>query len=337
MRQRGGLIRHADLIGYRAQLVRPLQVRFQGHPVLTMPPPSGGGVTLVQLLQVLEPMPLAQLGLNGAASLHQMVEAMNLAYRDRNHWLGDPDQVVMPLERLLSPAHANSLRARIRSDRHRPAAELAAEGPSSGGTNTTHLSVADRQGGLVALTTTLNFAYGSGISVPGTGFLLNNEMDDFTAKPGVANAYGLVQGAANAIAPGKRPLSSMTPTLVFRADGRPWLATGSPGGSRIITTVLQVLLNRIVHGLNLASAVASPRIHSQLWPDQISVEQGLSPDTTRVLEGMGHRVVVTAAMGSANSVEVLSEGGSLGVADPRRLDAAAVGELTLNRPADSAP
>ena len=189
------------------------------------------------------------------------------------------------------------------------------------------------QGGLVALTTTLNFAYGSGISVPGAGFLLNNEMDDFTAKPGVANAYGLVQGSANDIAPGKRPLSSMTPTLVFRPDGRPWLATGSPGGSRIITTVLQVLLNRMVHGLNLAAAVATPRIHSQLWPDQISVEQGLSPDTVGLLEAKGHRVVVTAAMGSANSVEVLPEGGSLGVADPSRLDAAAIGELPLNWPA----
>jgi gamma-glutamyltranspeptidase / glutathione hydrolase len=333
MRQRGGLIRHADLKGYRAQLVRPLQVRFRNHPVLTMPPPSGGGVTLVQLLQVLEPMPLAELGLNSAASLHRMVEAMNLAYRDRNHWLGDPDQVAMPLERLLSAAHAERLRAQIRLERHRPASELAAQGFQVGGTNTTHLSVADPQGGLVALTTTLNFAYGSGISVPGAGFLLNNEMDDFTAKPGVANAYGLVQGSANAIAPGKRPLSSMTPTLVFRPDGRPWLATGSPGGSRIITTVLQVLLNRLVHGLNLASAVASPRIHSQLWPDQISVEQGLSPNTVGLLEAKGHRVVVTAAMGSANSVEVLPEGGSLGVADPRRLDAAAIGELPLNWPA----
>ena len=161
----------------------------------------------------------------------------------------------------------------------------------------------------MALTTTLNFAYGSGISVPGAGFLINNEMDDFTAKPGVANAYGLVQGSANVIAPGKRPLSSMTPTLVFRPDGRPWLATGSPGGSRIITTVLQVFLDRMVHGLNLASAVASPRIHSQLWPDQISVEKGLSPDTVRLLEAKGHRVVVMAAMGSANSVEVLPEGG----------------------------
>jgi len=335
MRQRDGLVTQADLDGYRAQLVRPLLVRFQGHPVVTMPPPSGGGVTLVQLLQVLEPMPRAQLGLNSAASLHRMVEAMNLAYRDRNHWLGDPDQVAIPLERLLSAAHANRQRALIQLDRHRPAAELAAAGPSSGGTNTTHLSVADPQGGLVALTTTLNFAYGSGISVPGAGFLLNNEMDDFTARPGVANAYGLVQGEANAIAPGKRPLSSMTPTLVFRPDGRPWLATGSPGGSRIITTVLQVLLNRLVHGLNLASAVASPRIHSQLWPDQISIEEGFSPDTLRLLGGLGHRLVVTPAMGSANSVEVLPGGGSLGVADPRRLDAAAIGNLQLKRPAGS--
>jgi gamma-glutamyltranspeptidase/glutathione hydrolase len=326
MRQRGGLIRHGDLNGYRAQLVRPLQARLLNHPVLTPPPPSGGGVTLAQLLQILEPMPLAELGLNSAAAIHRQVEAMNLAYRDRNQWLGDPDQVAMPLQRLLSRAHADQLRAQIRSDRHRPAAELAAQATAGGGSNTTHLSVVDRQGGLVALTTTLNFAYGSGISVPGWGFLLNNEMDDFTAKPGEANAYGLVQGSANAIAPGKRPLSSMTPTLVFRPDGSPWLATGSPGGSRIITTVLQVLLNRIVYGLNLASAVASPRFHAQLWPDQISIEQGFSPDTIRMLEAMGHRVVVTPAMGSANSVEVLASGGSLGTADPRRLDAAAVAE-----------
>jgi len=167
--------------------------------------------------------------------------------------------------------------------------------------------------------------------VPGAGFLLNNEMDDFTAKPGAPNAYGLRQGSQNAIAPGRRPLSSMTPTLVFRPDGAPLLATGSPGGSRIITTVLQVLLNRLVHGLNLASAVAAPRLHSQLWPDQISIEQGLSPDTVRLLEQRGHRVKLVPAMGSANSVEVrtgssIGPAGSLGVADPRRLDAAAAAE-----------
>jgi gamma-glutamyltranspeptidase/glutathione hydrolase len=335
MRARGGLIRQADLDAYRAPWMRPLQAPFRAHRVVTMPPPSGGGATLLQLLKVLEPLDLAASGLNSAATIHPMVEAMNLAYRDRNRLLGDPDQVAIPLDRLLSDRHAAGQRRRIRTDRHRPAAELEAEpSPVSGETNTTHISVVDRDGGLVATTTTLNTAYGNGISVPGAGFLLNNEMDDFTASPGAPNAYGLRQGTQNAIAPGRRPLSSMTPTLVFRADGEPLLATGSPGGSRIITTVLQVLLNRLVHGLNLASAVTAPRLHSQLWPDQISIEQGLSPDTVRLLEGMGHRLVLAPAMGSANSVEVRHAAGraagpplgSFGVADPRRPDGAAVPE-----------
>ncbi len=334
MRQRGGLITQADLDRYRAQWLSPLQGQFRGYRVVTMPPPSGGGATLLQLLNVLAPLDLGRTGLNSAASLHPMVEAMNLAYRDRNRLLGDPDQVAIPLDRLLSARYADQQRQRLRADRHRPAAELEAEAsPLTGGTNTTHISVVDRDGGLVATTTTLNTAYGNGISVPGAGFLLNNEMDDFTAKPGAANAYGLRQGEQNAIAPGKRPLSSMTPTLVFTPAGEPLLATGSPGGSRIITTVLQVLLNRLVHGLNLASAVAAPRIHSQLWPDQIAMEQGISPDTQRLLEAMGHKLALTFAMGSANSVEVRYDAnsgrvprGSLGVADPRRRDAAAVGE-----------
>ena len=298
MQQRGGLIRQADLDGYRAQLVRPLTSSFRGYPVITMPPPSGGGVTLLQLLHILEPLDLEASGLNGAATIHRMVEAMNLAYRDRNRWLGDPDQVAIPIQGLLSRSYANQLRQSIAAARHRPAAELEASKVAlPEGTNTTHLSVVDRQGGMVATTTTLNFAYGNGVSVPGAGFLLNNEMDDFSAQPGSANAYGLVQGTVNAIAPGRRPLSSMTPTLVFRADGSPWFATGSPGGSRIITTVLQVLLNRMVHGLNLASAVAAPRIHSQLWPDQVLIEEGLSPDTIKLLEAMGHRLVKGPAMG----------------------------------------
>jgi gamma-glutamyltranspeptidase/glutathione hydrolase len=332
MQQRGGLIRQADLDGYRAQLVRPLDSSFRGYPVLTMPPPSGGGVTLLQLLHILEPLDLAASGLNSAATIHWMVEAMNLAYRDRNRWLGDPDQVAIPIQGLLARTYANQLRQSIAAARHRPAAELAAsKGALPEGTNTTHVSVVDRQGGMVATTTTLNFAYGNGVSVPDAGFLLNNEMDDFSAQPGTANAYGLVQGTANAIAPGRRPLSSMTPTLVFRADGSPWFATGSPGGSRIITTVLQVLLNRMVHGLNLASAVAAPRIHSQLWPDQVLIEQGLSPDTIKLLEAMGHRLVNGPAMGSANSVESLQgpngrPNGSYGYADPRRRDAGAAGE-----------
>ena len=321
MERGGGLITHGDLRAYRARLVAPLQGRFRGHPLLTMPPP-GGGLTLVQLLGILEPIDLAATGLNSAASLHPMAEAMNLAYRDRNALLGDPEQVPVPVARLLSPAHIEGLRRRIDPRRHTPAPALEAAA-SSEGTNTTHLSVADRQGGLAALTTTLNFPYGNGITVPGLGFLLNNEMDDFTALPGSANAFGLRQGSANAIAPGRRPLSSMAPTLLFRPDGRPWIATGSPGGSRIITTVLQVLLNRVVHGLNLASAVAAPRIHSQLWPDRMDLEQGISPDTRRMLEAMGHTLRQAPAMGAANSVEVL-EGGSLGAVDPRRAEGPAV-------------
>ncbi|MFM7514868.1 MAG: gamma-glutamyltransferase, partial [Cyanobium sp.] len=279
MEERGGLIRQADLDAYRAQLVRPLRASFRGASVLGMPPPSSGGLTLLQLLQILEPLPLERWGLNSAAGIHALVEAMNLAYRDRNQWLGDPDQVAIPLERLLSAGYASELRRQLDLNRHRPAAALAPPGaPRREGPNTTHLSVADRQGGLVALTTTLNFAYGNGISVPGAGFLLNNEMDDFTAAPGRPNAFQLVQGEANAIAPGRRPLSSMAPTLVFREDGRPWLAIGSPGGSRIITTVTQVLLQRLVWGANLATAVAAPRIHSKLWPDRLELEEGISHD-----------------------------------------------------------
>ena len=343
MAQRGGLIKSADLAAYRARWQAPLQGRFRGYQVVTMPPPSGGGITLLQLLNVLEPLDLPATGANSAATIHRLVEAMNLAYRDRNRLLGDPDQVAMPLEQLQSSAYATLQRSRLDLQRHRPASQLEADPTALGGSsNTTHVSVADRQGGLVAVTTTLNGAYGNGISVPGAGFLLNNELDDFSLKPGSANGYGLVQGAVNAIAPGRRPLSSMSPTLVFRPSGEPLLATGSPGGSRIITTVLQVLLNRLAFGLNLASSVAAPRIHSQLWPDQISIEEGLSPDTRRLLEAMGHKLVAVPAMGSANSVEVLPakdapagpgvvsrralSGGSLGVADPRRRDAAAVPE-----------
>jgi len=328
MQQRGGLIRSADLAAYRAQLVQPLAASFRGHPVVSMPPP-GGGLTLLQLLGLLEPFDLAASGAGSAATLHQLTEAMNLAYRDRNTWLGDPASMATPPPDLLDPAYLDQLRRSIDPLRHCPAASLAAApAPRRESVNTTHLSVADRHGGLVALTTTLNFAYGNGVTVPGAGFLLNNEMDDFTVAPGRPNSFGLVQGEANAITPGRRPLSSMAPTLVFRPDGTPWLATGSPGGSRIITTVAQVLLQRIVWGSNLATAVAAPRIHSQLWPDRLSLEEGFSPDTRRLLEAMGHRTQPSAAMGAANSVELLAPlgSGSLGVVDPRRGRTVAVGE-----------
>lgn len=325
MRRGGGLITQADLERYRAQLVRPLAGRFRGTTVLVPPPPSSA-VTILQLLALLEPMPLASLGANGAESLHRMAEAMNLAYRDRNALLGDPDQVAIPLARMLAPAYVAAMRRSLDLQRHRPAAQVQ-QGPPPlpESEDTIHLSTADRQGGMVALTTTLNFPFGNGIAVPGAGFLLNNEMDDFTAQLGSANAFGLVQGASNAIAPGRRPLSSMSPTLVFHADGRPWFATGSPGGSRILTTVLQVLLNRIEHGLNLAGAVAAPRIHAQLLPDRLYFEEGISPDTRRLLEAKGHELVRSPAMGAANSVEVTADG-TLGVVDPRKAEGLAVGE-----------
>jgi gamma-glutamyltranspeptidase/glutathione hydrolase len=322
MVQRGGLITSADLRAYRPQLVAPIQRRFHGHTLLTIPPP-GGGLTLLQLLALLEPFPLHTSGLNSARSLHLITEASNLVYRDRNDWLGDPDQIAIPSQQLLGEPYLATLRQQISPDRHRPPASLPPRPPLGEGPNTTHLSVADRQGGLVALTTTLNFPFGNGISVPGAGFLLNNEMDDFTARPGSPNAFGLVQGQANAIAPGRRPLSSMAPTLVFRPDGRPWIATGSPGGSRITTTLAQVLLNRLVHGRNLATAVAAPRVHSQLWPDALSHEEGLSPDTLRLLQDMGHTLRQAPAMGAAHSVEVRADGGSEAAVDPRRPDGAA--------------
>jgi len=320
MEQGGGLIRATDLESYRAELVPPQLGHFHGYPVLSMPPP-GGGLTLLQLLGLLEPFDLAARGAGSASSLHLLGEAMNLAYRDRNRYLGDPSSRRTPLPDLLAPAYLEALRAGIDRRRHRPSSTLAAPSPRRReGPNTTHLSVADRSGGLAALTTTLNFAYGNGVSVPGAGFLLNNEMDDFSAAPGRPNAFGLVQGQANAIAPGRRPLSSMAPTLVFRPDGSPWLALGSPGGSRITTTVAQVLLQRVLWGANLSTAVAAPRVHSQLWPDRLELEEGFSPDTRTLLEAMGHRLQPTAAMGAANSVEVLLPlgSGSLGVVDPRR-------------------
>lgn len=328
MRQRGGLIRQADLSAYRAELVRPIVGRFRGHVVLSMPPP-GGGLTLLQLLGLIEPFDLQTSGPGSAATLHRLTEAMNLAYRDRNTWLGDPASMASPPPDLLAPVYLDQLRRSIDPSRHRPAASLSAPPPPRReSVNTTHLSVADRSGGLAALTTTLNFAYGNGVSVPGSGFLLNNEMDDFTAAPGQPNGFGLLQGEANAIIPGRRPLSSMAPTLVFRPDHTPWLATGSPGGSRIITTVAQVLLQRMLWGANLATAVAAPRIHSQLWPDRLALEEGFSPDTRALLERLGHSLQNAPAMGAANSVEVLAPrgSGSLGVADPRRGRTLAVGE-----------
>ncbi|MFZ5654416.1 MAG: gamma-glutamyltransferase [Pseudomonadota bacterium] len=286
-----GLITTADLAGYRVVERAPVEGSYRGYRIAAMPPPSSGGVHLVQMLNILEGWDLAELGHNSAAYLHRLIEAMRRAYADRSRYLGDPDFVAVPVAELTAKTYAARLRAAIDlaratpSEQVAPGLELPAESPQ-----TTHFSVWDQQGNVVSNTYTLNFSYGSGIAVAGAGFLLNNEMDDFSAQPGVPNAFGLLGGEANAIAPRKRPLSSMTPVLLFR-DGDPVLATGSPGGPVIITAVLQTILNRVDFGMNVAEAAAQPRIHHQWQPDELYYEPGISPDTLALLRGMGHRLV----------------------------------------------
>jgi gamma-glutamyltranspeptidase/glutathione hydrolase len=253
-----------------------------------------------------------------------MSEAMKRAYADRAEYLGDQDFVTVPLKGITSKQYANELRAGISLDKATVSKSLKAANPVPYESNeTTHFSIVDKFGNAVSNTYTINFSYGSGISVPGAGFLLNNEMDDFSAKPGVANAYGLLGGAANKIEPEKRMLSSMSPTIVMK-DGKNFLVTGSPGGSRIITTTLQVLMNVIDHGMNIQSAVSAPRIHHQWLPDEIRVEQGISSDTVTMLENKGHKVVQKSAMGAIQSIQV-GDGVFYGAADPRRSTSSADG------------
>ncbi|MDB5592106.1 gamma-glutamyltransferase [Enterovirga sp.] len=321
----GGVMTEADLAGYRPVIREPVRGRYRGHDIVSMPPPSSGGVHLIQILNVLEGFDLGAAGAGSAASLHLVAEAMKPAYADRAAWLGDPDRVRVPVAGLVSKRYAATLRAAIDPNRARPAEDIRAGDPLPYESDqTTHFSVVDQDGNAVANTTTLNFSYGLGLVAAGTGVLLNNEMDDFAAKAGALNAYGLVGGDANAVAPGARPLSSMTPTLVFR-DGRLVLVTGSPGGSRIISTVLQVIVGVIDHGLNIAEAVAAPRVHHQWRPDALLVETGISPDTLTLLRARGHKVVVGAASGSANSIHVTAEG-LAGAADPRQRGTAAEGQ-----------
>jgi gamma-glutamyltranspeptidase/glutathione hydrolase len=291
MKAHDGLITAQDLSEYQPVERAPVTGTYRGYQVVAMPPPSSGGVHLIQMLNVLEGWNLAALGHNSAAYLHRLIETMRRAYADRGEYLGDPDFVAVPVTELTSKDHAARLRASIDPTHATPSRavvptlKLPAESPQ-----TTHFSVWDAKGNVVSNTYTLNFSYGSGIAVAGAGFLLNNEMDDFSAQPGVPNAYGLVGGSANAIEARKRPLSSMTPTILFK-DGKPILATGSPGGPVIITAVLQIVLNVVDFGMNVADAAAQPRIHHQWQPDQVFYETGLSPDTLTMLSGMGHTLV----------------------------------------------
>ncbi|MGB9368531.1 MAG: gamma-glutamyltransferase [Xanthobacteraceae bacterium] len=317
VRANGGIMTADDLKNYQA-IVRPaVRGSYRGYDIASMPPPSSGGVHLIQILNVLEGFPLRELGAGSAAAYHLMIEAMKPAYADRAQFLGDPAFVKVPVAGLTSKRYAAELRKAIDPDRARPAQEIRAGNPAPHeGDNTTHFSAVDSEGNAVANTYTLNFFYGLGLVADGTGILLNNELDDFAAKPGAPNAFGLVGSEANAPGPGKRPLSSMSPTIVFR-DGRVFLVTGTHGGSRIITMVAQVILNAIDHQMNIAEAVAAPRIHHQWLPDQVDAESGLSPDTIRLLEARGHKIAVGRTFGSANSIMVTPDG-LTGAADPRQ-------------------
>jgi gamma-glutamyltranspeptidase/glutathione hydrolase len=323
MKAHNGLITLEDLKDYEAVVREPVRGDYRGYEIVSMPPPSSGGIHVIQILNILENVPMSELGHNGAATIHRMAEAMKLAYADRSEYVGDPDFVEVPVKGLTSEDYAAELFKQVDLKKARPAAEIKPGDPLPyESTETTHYSVIDKEGNAVSTTYTINFSYGTGIVATGTGILLNNEMDDFSAKPGVPNAYGLIGGEANAIEPGKRPLSSMTPTIVLK-DDKPFLITGSPGGSRIITTVSQIIMNVIDHDMNIAEATIARRIHHQWLPDELGVEEGLSPDTLRLLEEMGHTIAVKDAMGSTQSI-MQKEEGLYGFSDTRRR-----GSLTL--------
>nr|WP_244406185.1 gamma-glutamyltransferase [Methylocella silvestris] len=320
----GGRMTRDDLKSYRAVEREPVRGEYRGRQIISMPPPSSGGLHVIELLNILESFPLADLGPDSAATIHLFAEGMKLVYADRARYLGDPDQVSIPLQALLSKAYAARLRSEISTQRARPANEIAPVDPTPYESDqTTHFSIVDAEGNAVSNTYTLNFSYGLGLVAEGTGVLLNNELDDFAAKPGAPNAFGLTGGEANAPAPRKRPLSSMAPTMVFQGDDLE-LVTGSPGGSRIITIVAEIISDIIDFNMNVAEATAAPRIHHQGTPDQLDVESGLSPDTLRLLEALGHKVAQRGAWGSAQSI-VRGGGMLMGAADTRQRGTLAAG------------
>jgi len=304
-RANGGLLTPQDFAAYEVTESAPISCRYRGYTILSAPPPSSGGVAVCEMLQVLEAYPLKTLGFHSSDSVHLMTEAMRYAYRDRNTYLGDPAFVENPIARLLSTHHIEAIRARIQPHRATPSSALGNVAAAGEKATTTHYSIVDAKGNAVSVTYTINDDFGAKVIAGDTGFLLNDEMDDFTAKPGAANMFGLVQGKANAIAPGKRPLSSMTPTIVLR-DGKPVLVVGTPGGSRIITTVLEIIVNVIDHGMTLQEAVDAPRFHHQWLPDTLAGEPfAFSADTVKSLTQMGYHVVPLEVWGAGNAAEVI--------------------------------
>jgi gamma-glutamyltranspeptidase/glutathione hydrolase len=324
MQRGGGLVDAASLAAYTPAIRDVVKGNYRGYDIVSMPPPSSGGVHILQMLNILEHFPVKEMGSGSADNVHLLAEVMRLAFADRSKHLGDPDFYDVPVEWLTSKEYGKQLAATIDMHKARNSNDvLPGVAPLLESDDTTHFSIMDRDGNVVSNTFTLNLTFGSGIAVAGAGFLLNNEMDDFVSKPGVMNAFGMLGGEANSIAAGKRPLSSMTPVIVF-ADGKPWFATGSPGGSRIITAVLQMIINVIDHGMNLAEAANAPRMHHQWYPDQLVLEPGFSPDTIRLLQQRGHTVQESAySSGSTQSVEY-RDGVFRGASDTRRPGAGSV-------------
>ena len=299
-----GIITKADLQQYKVRELAPVECDYRGYQIVSAPPPSSGGVAICEILNILEGYPLNDLGFRSAQAVHYQIEAMRHAFIDRNSYLGDPDFVKNPLDRLLDKRYAKKLRAAIHPARAGVSRELKPGVLPHEGVNTTHYSIVDNQGNAVAVTYTLNEWFGAKLTAANTGILLNNEMDDFTVKLGVPNLYGLVQGKANSIAPGKRPLSSMSPTIVSR-DGKPLMVIGAAGGSRIITAVVHCILNVIDYGMNIQEALDAPRFHQQWLPDTASVDAfALSPDTRKILIAMGHRLADSQPAGHATGILV---------------------------------
>lgn len=324
MQSHGGTMTLEDLKAYKVVERQPIIGDYRGYKVVTMPPPSSGGVHLIEILNMLEHYPIKEDGVNSAKNIHHMAESMKLAYADRSEYLGDPDFVKIPVTGLTSKAYANERVKTIDDNKARVSSDIKPGKPQPYESDqTTHFSVMDKAGNAVAVTYTLNLNFGSGIVAEGTGILLNNEMDDFSVKPGVPNAFGLVGGTANAIEAKKRPLSSMTPTIVMK-NNKPWLVTGSPGGARIITTVLQSVVNTIDHEMNPAEAIITPRVHHQWLPDELRVEEGISPDTIKLLQDKGHKVVTKAPMGRIQIIQA-DGSGFYGYSDPRNPDGKTLG------------
>ncbi len=320
----GGILGEADLAGYTAGELPPLACAYRGYRFVSAPPPSSGGVTMCEILAVLSGWDMGAAGFQSPRAVHLTVEAMRRAFRDRNSVLGDPDFVANPVARLTAPEYADAIRATVDPDKATPSPALA---PIAAGerSQTTHYSVVDGEGNAVSVTYTLNGNFGAAVVAPGTGFLLNNEMDDFAVKAGASNLFGLVQGEANLIQPGKRPLSSMTPTIIEK-DGRPVYVLGSPGGPRIITAVVETAMNLIDFRQPPEEAVAVPRFHHQYLPDTLFYEKGgLSADTVAGLTGMGHKLVEQSPWGAVELIAILPDGRLVGVNDPRRPAGAAMG------------